>query len=115
MQSDKKTTLLNRPIQHLYQLEASIATNLNPCATDQASVANNEDHDNKAELMHTTPTEDEELFGRNGGTRSRPQRIPAQVARHRLKKLTRDPYWPAVSKFKGEYQTFALIMTDFNM
>ena len=37
------STLLNRPIQHLYPLEESVATSLNPCASDQASVTNNED------------------------------------------------------------------------
>ena len=65
MQSGKKTALLNRPIQHLYLLEACIAADSNPCITDIAPVAGGEDD---PQPVPTTSTDGEELPERGSTT-----------------------------------------------
>ena len=90
VQSGKKTSLLNRPIQHLYPLEASITTDAatTHCATDPP-VPRSAGREDEPEPVCATPVED----GSSGGsrTRHRPQRLAAQIARYRLEELARDP------------------------
>ena len=81
-QSGKRISLINRPISHLYPMEASLKTDIAPTrvATDQTP----EDYDDEPEPVRDTPVDDV------GRTRQRPQRLAAQIARYRLEELVRD-------------------------
>ena len=88
MQSGKKTSLVNRPIRHLYPLEASITTDTATahCAAGQTPLP---DHEDEPEPVCATPAAD--VPSGEGRTRPRPQRRAAQIACYRSEELARDP------------------------
>lgn len=92
VQSGKKTSLLNRPIRHLYPLETSITTDAatTHCATDQTPEPRSEGHEDEPEPVRATPVDDGSS-GEGRTVRPRPQRLAAQIARYRLEELARDP------------------------
>ena len=95
VQSGKKTILLNRPIQHLYPLETSIAADANTCATDQASVVRDEED---TELSHTAASD--------GPKRVSPTTNCCSSCTLSIKGVGRGPVLTCCQPVKGECRTF---------